>query len=64
MRRTPFKAKLFRVDGGNWFFARIPKGRAPRATHAWGRTPVCARVDGTTWETSVWWDTKRRERMF
>lgn len=54
-----FKAKLFRYPGpGGWTFAPIPKRHAPPATHAWGRTPVLATVDGRSWETSVWRDQK------
>jgi hypothetical protein len=37
-------------------FARIPAKHAPPATHAWGRTPVLAEVDGRAWATSVWRD--------
>jgi hypothetical protein len=58
-KATPFKAKLFRYPGaGGWTFARIPARHAPPVTHGWGRTPVLARVDGVTWETSVWSDKK------
>lgn len=54
-----FGAKLFRYPGpGGWTFARIPDGHAPPPSHAWGRTPVLARVDGHAWETSVWRDKK------
>lgn len=54
-----FVAALFRYEGpGGWHFAPVPERCAPRATHAWGRTPVTATVDGHTWETSVWRDTK------
>jgi hypothetical protein len=54
---VPFKAKLFRYPGpGGWTFAIIPDRHAPPATHAWGRTPVSAVVDGRSWETSVWRD--------
>jgi len=54
-----FKAKLFRYPGpGGWHFARVPATHAPPATHAWGRTPVVATVDGKTWDTSVWRDRK------
>lgn len=54
-----FKATLFKYPGpGGWHFAVVPKKHAPPATHAWGRTPVIATVDGQTWETSVWRDTK------
>jgi hypothetical protein len=54
-----FKAKLFRVQGaGGWHFAPVPAKHAPPVTHGWGRTPVVATVDGTTWNTSVWRDKK------
>lgn len=54
-----FRAKLFRYRGpGGWHFAPVPKAYAPPVTHGWGRTPVRATVDGHTWDTSVWWDTK------
>jgi hypothetical protein len=32
----------------------IPPRHAPPVTRGWGRTPVIATIDGTTWETSVW----------
>ena len=50
-----FVGKLFRYPGpGGWHFVPVPEEVAPRVTHAWGRTPVRATVDGTTWDTSVW----------
>jgi hypothetical protein len=50
-----FTARLFRYKGkAAWYFAEIPKRRAPKPTHPWGRTPVVATVDGHTWTTSVW----------
>ncbi|HVY38523.1 MAG TPA: DUF1905 domain-containing protein [Polyangia bacterium] len=58
-KKTTFRAKLFRYPGvGGWTFARVPDTHAPPATHAWGRTPVKATVDGQTWDTSVWRDKK------
>lgn len=58
-RRGPFVTTLFRYCGkGGWTFAPIPKKRAPPVTRPWGRTPVCAVVDGVSWDTSVWRDTK------
>ena len=39
---------------GGWVFAPVPPEHAPLATHAWGRTPVRATVNGQTWNTSVW----------
>ena len=56
-RQTTFRARLWRYPGpGGWTFARIPAKHAPPATHAWGRTPVLASVDGREWATSVWRD--------
>ena len=50
-----FTGQLFRYPGpGGWHFVPVPETVAPRATDAWGRTPVRATVDGVTWETSVW----------
>lgn len=52
-----FEAKLIKYPGpGGWTFAIVPKKHAPPATHAWGRTPLNATVDGHTWNTSVWQD--------
>jgi hypothetical protein len=52
---TRFRATLFTLPGkGGWTFAPVPERHAPPATHAWGRTPVLAEVDGTRWKTSVW----------
>jgi hypothetical protein len=54
-----FKAKLFRYPGvGGWTFARVPDSHAPPPTHAWGRTPVLARLGSHQWKTSVWRDKK------
>jgi hypothetical protein len=54
-----FRSKLWRYPGpGGWTFVKVPVKYAPPATHAWGRTPVFATVDGRGWETSVWRDKK------
>lgn len=59
-----FRAKLFRYAGpAGWHFAKVPKRYAPPVTHGWGRTPVEATVDGHTWKTSVWWDTKSNSTL-
>jgi hypothetical protein len=59
VRRGPFKSTLFRYTGkGAWIFAPIPANLAPPVTRPWGRTPVIASVDGVTWETSLWRDSK------
>lgn len=63
-RRGPFTTTLFRYHGkGAWHFAIIPKAIAPPATRPWGRTPVTATVDGQTWQTSVWLDTKSNRSL-
>lgn len=50
-----FTTLLFKWSGPSaWHFATVPERFAPPATHAWGRTPVEATVDGHTWSTSVW----------
>ena len=60
MRRTlryggEFSATLFTYPGnGGWTFTAVPERFAPPVTEGWGRTPVEATVDGTTWKTSVW----------
>ena len=60
MRRTlryggEFSATLFTHPGtGGWTFTTVPERFAPSVTEGWGRTPVEATVDGTTWKTSVW----------
>jgi Domain of unknown function (DUF1905) len=55
----PFTTTLCRYPGkGGWHFAIVPTSVAPPVTRPWGRTPVRATVDGATWETSVWRDSK------
>lgn len=53
-----FTGVLFLHEGpeasGRWTFVEVPPELAPDVVGAWGRTPVTATVDGTTWETSVW----------
>jgi len=59
-----FIAKLFKYPGpGGWHFAPVPDKYAPPVTHAWGRSPVRATVDGHAWNTSVWRDTKTRRTL-
>lgn len=59
-----FAAQLFKYPGpGGWHFVPVPDDLAPPVTHAWGRSPVRATVDGHTWETSVWRDTKTRRTL-
>lgn len=62
--RVSFRSKLFKYPGeGGWYFAPVPKGKSPPVTHGWGRTPVRATVDGASWATSVWWDSKSKRTL-
>jgi len=57
-------AKLFKYPGpSGWYFAPIPDEHSPPVTYAWGRSPVRATVDGRTWKTSVWRDTKTGQTL-
>ena len=53
--KVDFKTELFRYSSeGSWLFATVPSEHAPSYTLAWGRVPVQATVDGSTWKTSIW----------
>jgi hypothetical protein len=55
-----FSAVPFRYNGpGGWTFVEVPDEAAPARAGAWGRAPVRAHVNGHTWDTSVWRDTRR-----
>ena len=57
---TAFTADLFCIDEpGGWHFVRVPDEHAPDEAGAWGRSPVIATVNGTSWATSAWRDSKR-----
>ena len=50
-----FRAELSRWPGeAAWVFAPVPDEHAPDQAGAFGRVPVVATVDGTTWATSAW----------
>jgi hypothetical protein len=54
-----FTATLFHKGGkGGWTFAPLPKTIELPVTGSWGMTPVIASVDGKSWKTTVWNDTK------
>ncbi len=62
--KARFRGRLFRYSGAAaWHFVTVPKKYAPPPTHGWGRTPVVATVDGRTWPTSLWWDTKSNSTL-
>jgi hypothetical protein len=59
-----FTATLFTVEGkGGWTFAPLPKSLKLPITGSWGMTPVIASVDGKTWKTTVWNDTKSKSQF-
>lgn len=63
-RVGPFTTTLFRWQGkAAWTFAVIPRRLAPPPTRPWGRTPVTATVDGVTWRTSIWRDSKSNRSL-
>ncbi len=50
-----FRGSLFRMNGTNsWHSVQVPDRLSPPVTHASGRTPVDASVDGHVWTTSAW----------
>jgi len=50
-----FDAPLVEWDGpAAWHFVEVPPAHAPDFAGAFGRVPVIATVDGTTWHSSVW----------
>ncbi len=54
-----FEARLVRWTGPNaWVFAPVPDDEAPDSAGAFGRVPVRATVDGRSWATSVWRDSR------
>ncbi len=54
-----FETRLVRWSGPNaWVFAPVPDDEAPETAGAFGRVPVRATVDGRTWATSVWRDSR------
>lgn len=59
-----FAAELFLSGGkGGWTFAALPTDIDPPVTGSWGMTPVIASVDGKTWSTTIWKDTKRQRTL-
>jgi hypothetical protein len=55
-----FESRLVRWTGEEaaWVFAPVPEEHAPDTAGPFGRVPVRATVDGRTWDTSVWRDTR------
>lgn len=54
-RPRAFTATLARIEGkGGWYYVAVPPELTPKDAGAWGRVPVQATVDGSTWQTSLW----------
>jgi hypothetical protein len=52
---------------GGWFFVSLPlqvtkeiRENMKWMEEGWGRLKVIAKVDASTWETAIWFDTKHR----
>lgn len=59
-----FTATLFHTGGkGGWTFAPLAEGISIPVTGRWGMTPVIASVDGKTWRTTLWQDTKSKRTL-
>lgn len=59
-----FTATLFTTEGkGGWTFAPLPQKVRLPVTGSWGMTPVIATVDGRTWHTTIWRDTKSKRTL-
>ncbi len=59
-----FRGTLFKYPGkGGWTFVAVPDDCAPPVTEGWGRTPVRATLNGVSWDTSVWRDTKTNRTL-
>ena len=62
-----FRSTLWLYEGaGAWYFVTVPADLSARIhaaargkARAWGSLPVTARIGGTRWKTSVFWDRKR-----
>jgi hypothetical protein len=56
---VPFDATLVHWPGAaGRVFAPVPAEHAPDRAGPFGRVPVTATVDGRTWATSVWRDSR------
>ena len=54
-----FESRLVRWTGeAAWVFAPVPDEHAPDTAGPFGRVPVRATVDGRSWDTSVWRDSR------
>ncbi len=62
-----FRARVWRHEGpASWWFVSLPRelSRKTRQKHGfdeegWGRLKVTATVGTRSWDTAIWYDTKR-----
>lgn len=47
-----FKSTLIKLQ--SWYIAPLPNNIDIEAVHCFGRTPVIAKVNNKTWNTSIW----------
>jgi hypothetical protein len=61
-----FRAKIWKYEGpAGWCFVTIPKSTAKRirvihqdSEEGWGRLKATVTIGGSSWNTSIWFDTK------
>ena len=61
-----FRAKLWKYEGpAGWCFVTIPKSTTKRirsihqdSEEGWGRLKATVTIGGSSWKTSIWFDTK------
>ena len=56
---------------GGWYFVSLPKEMSKEIREnlkwqeeGWGRLKATATVKGTTWETAIWFDSKKKTYLF
>lgn len=62
-----FQAKLWQHNAeGRWYFASLPEDiskdirtHLQHVEQGWGRLKAKAELDNYSWETAIWFDTKR-----
>jgi hypothetical protein len=62
-----FSSKIWQVaEAGGWYFVSLPKKLSEEIRtsfkteeEGWGRLKATAQIANTTWQTAIWFDTKR-----
>lgn len=66
-----FEADLWKAGGtSGWHFVSMPiplskeiRENFQNEEEGWGRLPVQATIDGLTWDTAIWFDTKNNRYL-